>query len=94
MLVTDGYELYFVDRKHENSIKLTTVEDERIIPQNLVVSGLQYLKSTDNALYFINFDNKACKLCEDTSVTKGEIEMCLNTLEYATVDGPSKNENG
>ena len=94
MLVTDGYELYFVDRKHENSIKLTTVEDERIIPQNLVVSGLQYLKSTDNALYFINFDNKACKLCEDTSVTKGEIEMCLNTLECATVDGPSKNESG
>lgn len=93
MLVTDGYELYYVDSR-EMCFKLTTVEDERVISENLVASGLQYLKSTDNALYFVNFDNRACRICEDQEITKGEIEECLNSLTTTTIDGPTQNKNG
>lgn len=93
MLVTDGYELYYIDSK-KMSYKLTMVEDERIIEQNLVASGLQYLKSTDNALYFVNFDNRACRICDDPDITNGEIENCLNSLVTTTFDGPTQNKNG
>ena len=93
MLVTDGYELYYIDSK-SMSYKITTVEDERVIEQNLVASGLQYLKSTDNALYFVNFDNRACRICDDPEITRGEIENCLNSLVTTTLDGPTQNKSG
>lgn len=93
MLVTNGYELFYINSKNEK-YQLTTVEDETIIKQNLVASGLQYIKSTDNSLYFVNFDNRACKICEDPSITHGEIELCLNSLIDTTFDGPSDNKNG
>lgn len=93
LLVTDGYELYYVDSK-EQCYKITTVEDTRTIAENLVASGIQYIKSTDNALFFINFDNKVCKICEDPEITRGEIEMCLNSLVDTTLDGPSQNRRG
>jgi len=92
-LVTDGYELYYVD-SHEQCFKLTTVEDKHTINENLVVSGLQYIKSSDNALFFINFDNKCCKICEDESITHGEIEMCLNSLIDTTLDIKDHNKPG
>lgn len=93
MLVTDGYELYFVDSKNQ-CFKITTVEDNRVISENLVASGIQYIKASDNALFFVNFDNRACKICEDPSITHGEIELCLNSLVTTTFDGPTHNENG
>ena len=93
MLVTDGYELYYVDTKG-CCCKITAVEDKHVIDQNLVPSGIQYLKATDNALFFVNFDNRACKICEDPSITQGEIEMCLNSLIDTTFDGKTNNESG
>lgn len=39
LMVTDGYELYYVDSKQQ-CCKLTTVEDEHTINENLVASGL------------------------------------------------------
>ena len=92
-LVTDGYELYYVDSKTK-CYKITMVEDVRTIAENLVASGIQYLKATDNALFFVNFDNRACKICEDPDITQGEIELCLNSLVDTTFDGPSHNERG
>lgn len=93
LLVTDGYELYYVD-SDRCSHQITLVEDERVISENLVASGIQYLKATDNALYFVNFDNRVCKLCEDPDITRGEIENCLNSLITTTFDGPTQNERG
>lgn len=90
MLVTDGYELYYVDSKRQCA-KITMAEDVQTIPQNLVASGIQYLKATDNALWFVNFDNRACKICEDPDITRGEVEMCLNSLVDTTIDGPTQN---
>lgn len=56
-----------------------------------MASGIQYLKATDNALWFVNFDNRACKICEDPDITRGEVEMCLNSLIDTTIDGPTQN---
>ena len=92
-LMTDGYELFYAD-KEGNGCRLTTVEDDKVINENLVASGIQYLKATDNALYFVNFDNKCCRLCEDESITGGEIELCLNSLVETTLDGKNNNQNG
>lgn len=92
-LVTDGYELYYVDSK-EQCYKLTTVEDVRTINENLVASGLQYIKASDNALFFVNFDNKCCKICETPEITQGEIEMCANSLIDTTLDIRDHNKSG
>lgn len=91
--MTDGYELYYVDSKTQ-CYKITMVEDVRTIAENLVASGIQYLKATDNALFFVNFDNRVCKICEDPDITQGEIELCINSLVDTTFDGPSHNEKG
>ena len=93
LLVTDGYELYYVDSKKQ-CYKITAVEDTRTISENLVASGIQYLKATDNALFFVNFDNRCCRICEDADITQGEIEMCLNSLVDTTIDGPTQNRSG
>lgn len=94
-LVTDGYDLYYITSKNE-AFKMTTVYDE-INEKDKPSSpkyGNQYLKSTDNAVYFINFDNKSCKLCEDSEITKGEVEMCLNSLVDTTYQIEDNNKNG
>ena len=62
--------------------------------EKMAESGIQYIKSSDNALFFVNLDNKACKICEDPSITRGEIEMCLNSLIDTTLDGPTQNRDG
>lgn len=92
-LITDGYELFFVDTK-ENCYKITMAEDEHIIDENLVASGIQYLKSTDNALFFVNFDNRSQRICEDGSITQGEVEYCLNSLLDTTYDTEDNNDTG
>jgi hypothetical protein len=94
-LVTDGYDLYYITSKNE-AFKMTTVYDE-INEKDKPSSpkyGNQYLKSTDNAVYFINFDNKSCKLCEDSEITKGEVEMCLNSLVDTTYQIEDNNKTG
>ena len=69
-ILTDGYELFYVDSK-KIGYQLTLVQDEITCKENLVTTGLQYIKSTDDALFFINFDGKIQKICEDENVTKG-----------------------
>lgn len=66
-LETDGYDLYFVT-SDKKCYKITFVE-EKDITCNLLKKGLQFLKATDNALYFVNFDNKVQRICEDDSIT-------------------------
>lgn len=96
-LVTDGYELFFVVHGSDDGYeftKLSLLEDSNVVKDNLVASGIDYLKATDNALYFINFDNKSLRLCEDTEVTQGEIEMCLNSLLETTLKIKDQNKDG
>jgi hypothetical protein len=66
-LVTDGYDLYFINNENE-SYKITYIEDKKI-DVNLVKGGLQYLKATDNALFFVNFDNNVWRICDDYEIT-------------------------
>lgn len=65
------------------------------IPPNCVKSDeIQYLKATDNALFFVNMDNGVNRLADDYGYTKGEIEICLNSLTDTTYDDKDNNENG
>ena len=91
-LITDGYELYFIDTNNiQNQI---TLLEEKTIKQNLIADGIQYLKATDNALYFVNFDNRIQRICEDDNITQGEIEMCLNSLIDTTYSTGDQNKDG
>lgn len=95
-LLTDGYELFFVTKDVDGSdkyVQLTLVEDVHTIDCNLVASGIQYLKSSNNALYFVNFDNRVQKLCEDRRITKGEVEICLNSFVDTTYDIKDNNHS-
>ena len=57
-------------------------------------SGIEYLASTDNAVWFKNFDNRACRICEDNEATHEEKEMCLNSLIDTTYSTGNINQNG
>ena len=91
-LKTDGYELYFITSDNI-CYKISYVEDKKI-DYNLIKNGLQYLKATDNALYFVNFDDSVQRICEDDSITNGEIELCLNSLIDSTYSTGSQNSEG
>ena len=95
-LVTDGWTLYFVTGEDGNEEFVRIVMDEKETPGtgNLVPTGIQYLKSTDDALFFTNFDNMTCRICEDENVTKGEIQMCLNSLLESTLSTGNPNRPG
>ncbi len=84
-LVTDGYELYF-KRKDGDAVKLTAVEDLLTVPDNLVDEGLKFLKATSEAVYFVNFDNKVCRLAIDELASKGALSLCLDSLIHSTLD--------
>lgn len=95
-LLTDGWGLFFVSKRDGTEVCTKIVLDERQEPGvgTLVPTGIQYLKATDDALFFNNFDNLACRICEDENVTKGEIQLCLNSLVDATFGGNGNNESG
>lgn len=92
-LVTDGYELFFIDSNNQSS-KLTLVEREHIINENLVASGIQYLKASDNELFFMNFDNKIQKIAFSDDLKYDEVEICLNSLLDTTYSNGSNNKEG
>lgn len=89
-MVTDGYELYFKPKKG-GATRITTVEDNIVFKDNLVNTGLQYIKSSESGIYFVNFDGKTCKIVEDTVATKGQLELCINSLYDATFDNSNIN---
>lgn len=93
MIVTDGYELFFVVNG-SSMIKLTLVEEVETIKVNYVATGIDYIKATDNSLYFVNFDNRPCKICEDEDFTRGEYELCLNSLVDTTLKIKDQNVDG
>ena len=96
-LVTDGYDLLFVSGSGEGEtcVKIAMNEGKLNDVGNYLPTGIQYLKSTDDALYFVNFDNRTCRLCDDAEMTGGEIQLCLNSLVDTTFStGPDNNRNG
>jgi hypothetical protein len=92
-LETDGYELFYVV-KGVGAVKLTLVETVDTIRENYVASGIDYIKSTNDALFFVNFDNRVQKLCEDPDITEGEIQLCLNSLLDTTIKTHEPNSDG
>ena len=92
-LVTDGYELFY-DVKDVGAVQITTVESVKTIDVNYVATGIDYLKATDDALYFVNFDNRASRLTEDEELTQGEIQLCLNSLLDTTIKDHELNSDG
>lgn len=92
-IATDGYDLFYIDIDGQ-AYKLTTIKDKNPVNGIFVPTGIDYLKASDNALYFVNFNGESVRLCEDTSITQGEIELCLNSLIDCTYQNNEyKNEN-
>ena len=92
-LITDGYELYFIDTEGRQK-QITMAETEDHPNFNWSQSGIEYLASTDNAVWFKNFNNRPCKICEDKEATHEEKEMCLNSLIDTTYSTGNINQNG
>ena len=95
-LLTDGWSLFFVSRSPDGGEQFVrlVMDDRKPDGQNPVPTGIQYLKSTDDALFFVNFDNMSCRICEDESITKGEIQLCLESLVDSTFGSDPNNGNG
>lgn len=91
-LLTDGYDLFFKDTNGYGH-KITYLSEVNIA-NTTTDSGLQYIKATDNALYFINFNNESCRICEDENITQGEVELCLNSLIDITYNTGNVNNEG
>lgn len=93
-LVTDGYELYFVNSAHE-SIKMTILDNP--LPYNDIKyfeNDLRYLKATDSCLVFVNVEGTTYKIIEDEEATMNEMQLCLNSMLDSTLDKNQINQNG
>lgn len=94
-LVTNGYELLFIDI-HGDAYQVTTNSLELPMKHALVAQDLRWLKASDECVAFINIEGESTKLAVDYEATRGEIQICLDDLNASTLDksGKQKNKDG
>lgn len=84
-LLTNGYDLIFMDAAGSfyqiasNSIALPS-------HQCMFEQDLRWLKATDSQIVFINIEGESTQLACDYEATRGEVEMCLDSLYDKTLD--------
>ena len=84
-LITNGFDLIFIDNTNAaynitvNSIK--TPSDACVFEQDL-----RWLKATDNQIVFVNVEGESTAIAMNGRATKGELEICLNSLYDKTLD--------
>lgn len=91
-LVTNGYELLFID-VHGDAYQVTTNSLDLPYKHALVEQDLRWLKASDSCIAFINVEGESTKIAVDYEATNGELEICLNDLNAKTVDSTGKQTN-
>lgn len=84
-LVTNGYDLIFVD---DNMNAYAIAIDSIKTPTDacLLEQDLRWLKATDNQIVFVNVEGESTSIAMNGCATKGELEICLNSLYDKTLD--------
>lgn len=84
-ILTTGYELLFMDKAGIfYEIAMQSVKPQ---PTSTAYQGdLRWLKATDSQVVFVNIDGESTQIACDYEATKGEIELCLNSLYDKTVN--------
>ena len=91
-LVTNGYELLFIDGKGD-AYQITTNSLELPYKHALVEQDLRWLKASDSCVAFINIEGESTRIAVDYEATNGELELCLNDLHAKTLDTTGKQTN-
>jgi len=91
-LVTNGYELLFIDGNGD-AYQITTNSLELPYKHALVEQDLRWLKASDSCVAFINIEGESTRIAVDYEATSGELELCLNDLHAKSLDTTGKKTN-
>ena len=91
-LVTNGYELLFIDGSGD-AYQITTNSLELPYKHALIEQDLRWLKASDSCVAFINIEGESTRIAVDYEATNGELELCLNDLHAKTLDTTGKQTN-
>ena len=91
-LVTNGYELLFIDGNGD-AYQITTNSLELPYKHALVEQDLRWLKASDSCVAFINIEGESTRIAVDYEATNGELELCLNDLHAKSLDTTGKQTN-
>lgn len=91
-LVTNGYELLFINGKGD-AYQITTNSLELPYKHALVEQDLRWLKASDSCIAFVNIEGESTRIAVDYEATNGELELCLNDLHAKTLDSTGKQTN-
>lgn len=92
-LVTDGFDLYFIEANTGNAIKITNLD---LVPQlngALFESNLKWIKATDNCIVFVNIEGQSCIIATTDSNKINKFETNLDSLYESTIDNENINQN-
>lgn len=84
-ILTNGYDLLFMT-VNKDFYQIAT--NSIVLPsqQCMFEQNLRWLKATDSQIVFINVEGESTSIACDYEATKGEIEVCLNSLYDKTLD--------
>lgn len=91
-LVTNGYDLLFIDQAGD-AFQIATNSIELPFKHALVEQDLRWLKASDSCVAFVNVEGESTKIVADYEATAGELELCLNDLNDKTLDKTGKKIN-
>lgn len=91
-LVTNGYELLFIDGGGD-AYQITTNSLELPYKNALIEQDLRWLKASDSCVAFINIEGESTRIAVDYEATNGELELCLNDLHAKSLDTTGKQTN-
>lgn len=93
-LITDGYDLVFVDSLSSNYYQIATNSIQLDRKPCLYEQNLRWLKATDSEIVFINVEGESTAIVVNVEATQGQLEICLNSLfDKSLDDGRPLNAN-
>ena len=85
-LLTDGYNLLFMNKLGEFYQIATNTFNVGAQPPCMLEQNLRWLKATDSEIVFINVEGESTAIVVDVLATQGQLEICLNSLFDKTLD--------
>lgn len=78
-LVTDGYDLIFVN-PNGDACNITLSKPDNNMFGVYFEENTQFLKATDAALFFQNINGEVFKIVQDRNLNDAELEICRNSI--------------
>lgn len=92
-LVTDGFDLYFIEADTNNAIKITNLDNVPQLNGAVFESDIKWLNATDNCIVFVNIEGQSNIIAFNDNSDHTVFETNIDSLYESKIDIEKINNN-